>query len=195
MRAALRHLPGLLPLLLTACLAPRAATMAPQRVVQEPEPALEPVAEPAPDEAGPTWSASAGTLVEAALADLVLPPDCSVDRAEGAVRVRCADDLTLVELRDRSEADLDGLQSETLELFVRRGALAATLASPGCRVDGQHAECAYVAARSDEGVVGTAWLAVGDTGPRAWTLRCVYFTSDPYFEQADPVCRQLLEQV
>ena len=189
MRAALRHLPGLLPLLLTACLAPRASTVAPPPEVQEP------VAAPAPVEPAPTWSTTAGPLVEAVLADLVLPPDCSVERADGAVQVRCADDLTLVELRDRTEVDLDGLQSETLALFVQRGALAATLASPGCKVDGQHAECAYVAARSDEGVVGTAWLAVGDAGPRAWTLRCVYFTSDPYFEQADPVCHQLLEQV
>lgn len=205
MRSALRLLPGLLPLLLAACLAPRAATVDTAHGVQEPAPIQAPQPtdastastgqltveisfRAAPERSPRTWTASSGAVAEAALEELTVPPDCQVDAAAGSLTVRCAEDQTLVELRDQA-GDLDGLQSETLALFVQRGALAATLGSPGCKVDGQEADCAYVSARSDQGLVGTAYLAVGDD----WALRCVYFSGDRYYERADPVCHQLLK--
>ena len=132
--------------------------------------------------------ALAAVSLSATLEALSLPPDCRAERTEQTTRVRCAGDRTLVEARDRAAA-LDTQQSEVQTDFAARGAGAATIGSPDCTVTGQPAECAFVAARSGEGLVGTAYLATGD----GWSLRCVYYGEDRYYERADPVCHHLLK--
>jgi hypothetical protein len=153
-------------------------------------PAPAPVIEAPP----PAWTTLEGDASDAVLSLADLPADCTVTR-EGALRsIACPGWDVLVEVRDETPGalDVDGLTVDTLEWFKARGAKVVVLGSPDCKVGNLAAPCSFIEANSEVGHVGSGYVAVGDDGDRAFSLRCLYGSEARDTELTDPACNELL---
>ncbi len=142
----------------------------------------------------PNWTTVAGGASDAALSLAELPADCLVT-VDGALRsVSCPGWDVVVEVRDETPGtlDVDGLTTDTLRWFQARGAKVVMLASPDCNVGGRDAPCSFIEANSEDGPVGTGYVAVSDDGDRAFSLRCLYGSRGRELLLTDPGCRGLL---
>ncbi len=196
--ARLVLLPSLLAL--AACASTHAPVDTSPVAEPEPAPVVAPVAAvveaPLPAIAPASWLAGDAPVAAAALGALQLPPDCATQSDDATLTVRCRESSVLVELQDASAApsDLDSMERETIQLLSQAGAKALLMGNPYCRVGETEAKCSFIEARSSDGLIGTAYTAVGADGDRAFTLRCLYLANDPgELELAVPACRQLLD--
>jgi|GEM_PF-3429186 len=157
--------------------------------------APEPVVEPEPEEVvevGPAdWRTTNPSIADAALAQIGVPDGCDGRVEDDVLSIEC--DGRSFQVRPTDRASLQGEVDRVLETFRQAGARAVMMGSPTCRIGADTVECSFVQGRGDSGSVGTAYVAVGSDGDRAFAVRCLYLGPDREVEFHDPVCRALLD--